>query len=288
MTNIKLYQCFHDQGSIPDSKYIDDIRPALLCGASLKDRGTDNITNCLRDNAPNGLIYDDISSENRQYSELTGYYWIWKHQPEVDIVGIEHYRRHFIKHEAIIDDYVHSEDLITKEDIANILLSYDYIVPVHESLWNTSVYDLYVICFHEQADEIVKWMAEYFKDKPNYLEAVYNYFSQNELYRGNMIITTKREFDNYCKVMFDMLFYMKKHMTVEPDSRVWGYVSEVFPMIYIMANNKTFKEVDVAIDDFDWETQTASVHTTQKNEEGEFKNNPKEQIEYFKTLRIKS
>lgn len=289
MLKTRIYNCFHDHGSIPDPKYISEIRPALLCGASLDDRNTKDIQfdHLLRDNDPVGRMIMSISYENRQFSELTGYYWIWKSQSDVDVVGIEHYRRHFIRHSAHIEHAnVSKDDLLTEKQILLLLRSDDFIVPVHESLCNFSVYDLYQLCFHEQADDIVKNMIGYFKAKDaKYIPYVYKYFSENRLFRGNMLITTKKDFDEYCKVLFDMLYYMKKHMKVKPDSRVWGYVSEVFPMIYIMANEKTFVEADVAIDDEDWETKEKKVHTTQQNKEEDYsKKNPEEIIAHLKEV----
>lgn len=278
--DIKLFQCFHDHGSMPPKKYISNLRPALLCGASIEWRQTDNITDCLRDN-----VGDNISLENQQYSELTGYYWVWKNTNH-DIIGIEHYRRHFIKPNRPIDDYVHTEDLFDENDIINALSNHDFIIPVHESLANTSVYDLYVICFHEQADQIVKWMREYFKDQPNYLESLFNYMSHNRLVRANMLITRKEEYDKYCETMFTMIDYLKQHIPVEkPDSRVWGYITELFPAIYIDANKKSYIEVDMAVDDFNQDIQKDVVYVTYNKKEEDFsQKNPEEQIEYFKSL----
>ena len=276
----RLYQCFHDHGSRPDPKYLSSIRPELLCGASLDWRHTDDINCELKDNTG-----DNISLENTQCSELTGVYWSWKNDSNLDIVGIEHYRRHFIKHDAVIDDYVHTEDLLTAEDFENLLSDKDFVVPVHESLWNTSVYDLYVICFgKEQADNIIKWMGKYYKRKSKYYNALLNHMSRNELYRGNMFVTTKAQFDEYCNELFGLIDYMKCHMEVKPDSRVWGYVSEIFPMIYIMANKKSFVEADVAVDDFDQNIRKAVIHTTQNNQESEFTKDPQIQIDYFESL----
>ena len=277
---IKLYNCFHDHGAYPDQKYISELRPALLCGADIEWRGTDNITNCLRDNTG-----ENISIENTQYSELTGYYWVWKNE-SVDIVGIEHYRRHFIKPNKNIDNYVHTEDLIDENDIKYLLSRYNFIVPVHESLANTSIYDLYVICFGDQAKEIVTWMKRYFTENhmDNYLDALYYYMSHNHLYRANMLITYKSKFDSYCSVLFGMLDYMKANMKVKPDSRVWGYVAELFPMIYLLANLETFVEVDMAVDDFNQDIQEEVVYTTYNKKEEEFNKDPQEQINWFKTL----
>lgn len=278
--DIKLYNCFHDHGSKPNDKYINAMRPSLLCGASIEDRHTEDIVCDLRDN-----VGENISLENRQYSELTGYYWVWKNNKS-DIVGLEHYRRHFIKHVEIENDYVKPSDLLTEDDIINMLDKYDFIVPVHESLANTSLFDLYRICFGDQADNMVKYMKEYFTitGEQKYLNCMYNYISRNILYRANLFITKWDEFNKYCFTMFNMIDYLKEHMPVKPESRIWGYVTELFPMIYIMANNKTFIECDVAVDDFNQDIQKDVVYTTLHNKEEIFEKNPIDQIEYFKSL----
>ena len=36
-----------------------------------------------------------ISQKNQHYSELTGWYWIWKNISHVKIIGLCHYRRYF-------------------------------------------------------------------------------------------------------------------------------------------------------------------------------------------------
>ena len=175
--------------------------------------------------------------------------------------------------------------MLTAEDFEELLSDKDFVVPVHESLWNTSVYDLYVICFgKEQADNIIKWMGKYYKRKSKYYNALLQHMSHNELYRGNMFVTSKIQFDDYCNELFGLLDYMKCHMEVKPDSRVWGYVSEIFPMIYIVANKKTFVEADVAFDDYDQNIHKDVVHTTQNNQEAEFTKDPQIQIDYFISL----
>lgn len=300
MEKVRIYQCFHDDGSFPEAKYISEIRPALLCGSSATHRNTDHITGCLRDD-----VGENISAENPQYSELTGYYWIWKNVvPEYyanigeKYIGIEHYRRHFLSPRIDhIDEFVKTSDLLGRGDIYSILSGnacYDIILPIHESLANTSVYDLYCICFtKEQTDDMVKCMNRYWAEKIELgnliaeplLNETYKYLADHTLVRGNMMIASYLLFSAYCKCLFPMIDYLKEHMTtVKPESRVWGYVSEIFPMIFTNAFRLKPKFVHVAIDDFNLDTQTAYVHTTFNNHEEEFDKDPNEQIEYFKSL----
>lgn len=282
MLNVSIYKFCHDWGSRVPLKYLlDDCRKPMLVGACFQNKeeyeGTE-ITLFDDDNT------DNISKRNRDYSELTGHYYIWKHIHSDDIIGIEHYRRHFVKPSEISDGF----ELISKKEIINILTDYDFIVPVHESLANTTTFDLYEICFHEVATEIVQYMKEYFKtrkDGEKYIKATIDDFISNKLYRCNMFITDKRNYDAYCEVLFGLLQYMyEKDMPRDKNARILGAVGEVFTIIFVHANNLKYKEIDVCLDDYDWDKRESYFRTTFHNFEEQFKKDTTEQRKMLEEL----
>ena len=134
-------------------------------------------------------------------------------------------------------------------------------------------------------DDIVKNMKRYFVDNnlTNYLDSFYNYMSHNYLIRGNMLITTKSKFDEYCNDMFNMIDYMKPRMGLNSFGRTWGYITELFPKIFIDANGYSFKEMPVAIDDHD-EDGNKRVTIVKANENALLKKDPVTLINYLKSL----
>ena len=82
-TRMEIYVIAHKDFS---RKYIDGIRKVLLVGANRNQPGSYD----YKDNCGN----DNISDKNKNFCELTGLYWVWKHS-HADVVGLEHYRRYF-------------------------------------------------------------------------------------------------------------------------------------------------------------------------------------------------
>lgn len=279
---IKIYNCFHDHGSTPNAKYISETRPSLLCGVDVSWRHTADIVCDFRDN-----VGETISSQNEQYSELTGYYWIWKNQT-ADIVGIEHYRRHFIKHHHLKEnERVKKEDLFTPEEIVATLEKYDFILPVEGYMNDYTIYELYISLFGKEfADSMVTYMKKYFieNNMQQYIDPMYYILSHNILVRGNLLITTKKNFDSYCEVMFGMIDYLKEHVEVLKIGRTWGYITEIFSLIYVRANNKTYTEVDVAIEDYNPAEDKVTTQTSLDFVKEPFTRDPNEIIEKLEQL----
>ncbi len=80
---------------------------------------------------------ENISTKNRSYCELTGMYWAWKNLKNVDIIGLNHYRRYFDFHNQC--DKVFPDTVFSTSDFNNI----DLTIPqsVIDSIHNGVVYN---------------------------------------------------------------------------------------------------------------------------------------------------
>lgn len=179
---------------------------------------------------------DNISDKNSSYCELTGMYWLWKNV-SCDVIGICHYRRYFIKDEAIID----------KQDIEALLDKYEIIVPEcgcvkEKDLWND--YDKK----HFISDmEICRIVIE--QKHPEYVKAFDVVMSGMLFSTGNMWITKKHIFDRYCGWLFDILFEVERRIDItgydEYQTRVMGFLSERLFRVWLMMQNEKITGIPI-------------------------------------------
>ena len=95
----------------------------------------------LRDN-----IGDNISSKNKHYCELTALYWIYKNIQDLDYIGLDHYRRHFVSRVTRGD----KQDKVLKEsELVKYLNNNTVIVPKHRNYFIETNYSHYVHSQHE-------------------------------------------------------------------------------------------------------------------------------------------
>ena len=188
---------------------------------------------------------DNISSKNYFYSELTAMYWVWKNDksdPE-DIVGLNHYRRYFQSLNS-------AGNLMTEEDMRNIIFDrgFNFII----NGYNTNVPDPTrlstdcIYCGYQQQHNI--------KDLDNAIQAIHEMFPdvagrmEYELKHSgvcsycNMLITTKKHFDEYASFLFPVLQYVEdrikynSYVNAQHDGwRVPGYVAERLMRPWILA-----------------------------------------------------
>ena len=199
------------------------------------DINPDLKTNYLKDN-----VRDNISSKNRNYCELTGLYWLWKNYHDIDIIGICHYRRFFSK------KIVNTKDkyFLNSEEIEQILKEYDIILPQKLKTKNINVYKNFTAnsVKKEDIENTRKVLKENF---PDYLEDFNNLLDSNNLSFANMMITSKKVYNQYCEWLFKILFEVEKvtdySQRTQQQMRVFGYLSEILLNVWVNKNNLKIK-----------------------------------------------
>lgn len=143
--------------------------------------------NIIRDDV--GITCYDLSNF---YSELSGYYWIWKNYNIKDYIGFCHYRRFF----DFMDD-IPNMDEIFKE--------YDIILPSKEH-FGCSIYNQYKQSHNiDDLNEII----EILQNKEISVDIL---LSDNSMYCFNMFIMKRELFYEYCEFIFGICQeYLQRH-----------------------------------------------------------------------------
>ncbi len=223
MSNIKIFICAHKEVALPQHPYFLPIQ----AGAALHDA----IPGYQPDN-----IGDNISIKNPNFCELTCHYWAWKNLKNVDIVGLNHYRRYFDFQQkwpqfSADKHFISTEDFLNQPyiflDIDSILNKYDIILPVarHWQVSNTQQYaDYHIAKDWEMLRQIIK------ERSPQYIPAFEKTMDHSNKSVGyNMFITHWKHFDAYSEWLFDILFEVERRVPPIDDpiqSRIYGYMSE--------------------------------------------------------------
>lgn len=226
---VRVFICTHKDYPILNNEWF---KP-LIVGKNLKDK-----SEYLRDNAG-----DNISDKNKNYSELTGLYWIWKNT-NYKYKGIFHYRRYLkLKKRNFSNIYSlnYDERLIKK-----ILKEADIILPTLAGVEGITIEKNYKEShISEDWDEMMKVIKELY---PGDYQLALEVFSKDKFYPLNMLITKKEIFDDYCEWLFSILFALEKRIKISEDpyqARVFGFLSERLMRVYIEKKKLKVKEVKV-------------------------------------------
>ena len=169
----------------------------------------------------------NISERNYTYCECSAMYWIYKNV-KCDIVGIEHYRRVFSGLNF---------KFLSKKKAEKILNKYDFIVMVN-FIMRFSVKNQFIkshtLEMYNAMEDAVK------KIYPEYMDAFNKSMNRHFNSWCNMMITSKENYDKYCKFLFDILFEIEKNITIPKDkyqSRIMGFIAERLLNVYLIKNN---------------------------------------------------
>lgn len=182
----------------------------------------------LSDNMATDDTGKHISARNKQFCELTALYWIWKNAKE-DIVGMVHYRRHFI----LPEDWV---ERMRRNEVDVILPVPLYVAP--------SVADNY-----RERHDVSDWeyMMQYLQENhgAEYSQAE-EFFEKNLYSPCNMFIMRKEVLDELCTWLFPILFYAAGYGGEKKDhyqNRYPGFLSERLMSFYFEKHRNRFKVV---------------------------------------------
>lgn len=240
MKNIIIFICTHKEVSLPPHPYFLPIQ----AGAALHE----NIPGYQPDSEG-----ENISSKNPHFCELTCHYWAWKNLKNVDIVGLNHYRRYFDfqrKWPQFSADkrFVNTKEFLSHPyqfpDLEKLLKKYDIILPVarHWRVSNTQQYaDYHIAKDWEMLRQIIK------ERSPQYIPAFEKSMDHSNISVGyNMFITHWKHFDEYSKWLFDILFEVERRVPPIDDpvqSRIYGYMSERLINVFCEHHHLRIKNV---------------------------------------------
>lgn len=171
---------------------------------------------------------DNISEKNRQFCELTALYWIWKNAEE-DIIGLEHYRRHFILPQNWLERML-------QNGVDGILPIPLYVVPSLEVNFKKR---------HDSTDW--DYMMEYLKksSRQEYFEAK-QFFEKNLYSPCNMFILRREVLNKLCEWLFPILFAVAENGGEKEDSylnRYPGFLSERLITFFFEKHRDAYKIV---------------------------------------------
>ena len=259
MSNIKIFICTHKEVGLPTHPYFLPIQ----AGAALHDK----ISGYQPDDEG-----DNISNKNPHFCELTCHYWAWKNLKDVDIVGLNHYRRYFDFSRrwpqfSADKHFIATEEFLKQEynfpDLDNLLQKYDIILPIarHWRVSNTRQYGNYHIAKDwEMLRQIIK------ERSPQYIPAFEKTMDHSNKSVGyNMFITHWKHFDAYSEWLFDILLEVERRVPPINDpiqSRIYGYMSERLINVFCEHHHLNIKNIPLImpLDNFEIHLNVSNWH----------------------------
>lgn len=219
--NIYVAKSIYD--SALQSEYdLKEYEKEIQVGAALTEERISGIT--VLDNQG-----DNISEWNRQFCEMTAFYWLWKNGTE-DYLGLCHYRRHFI----LPEDFV---GRMTENEIDVILPVPLYVAPNLQDNFKGRHAP-------REWDCMMEYVKEYrSKEYPD----MKDFFENTGLYSPcNMIIAKREVFHELSEWMFPILFHVVKQCGEEDnkyDNRYPGFLSERLISYFFEKNKRKYRRV---------------------------------------------
>lgn len=248
-SKIKILVCCHKPCELPQ----DDIFLPIHVGAALSDTSL----GFQRDDQLNGEPCDNISSKNRSFCELTAIYWAWKNikklYPDLQYIGLNHYRRFFAFNEKRVTGSGIPKDVKNisgyKFDTQKVefWLYANKVITTPKAFLKASVAGSYEHCHNSSDLRIIHDIVR--DDYPEFLNAFNDVFlGSNYFYDCNMFIMPWDEFDKYCKWLFRILFKAEKLIDISNydtyQKRIYGFMAERLWTVWVTQKQYTLENLN--------------------------------------------
>lgn len=190
----------------------------IQVGAGITDR---NICK-VKDN-----IGENISERNRNYSECTALFWMWKNAPKTDYIGLCHYRRHFDLEENGIGQLAASglDVLVTAPTFV-----YETIGKFFSTLTPKS--------------DLQMMLKAIEKVCPEYISTAEKFLASRFFPPCNLFIMKYELFQEYARFVFSITFEVEQaydELGFCRGDRYMGYIVECLMGIFLMKNKERLK-----------------------------------------------
>lgn len=187
---------------------------------------------------------DNIAIKNPSYCELTAQYWIFKNV-DSNFVGLTHYRR-FFYHSRRSFFKIH---IYTANQFLKILQNYDAILPkkyvVKRPILNRkeryhNVYEHWCANHHET--DLKKTISAIRLLYPDYESAIKTVLKRKSLSLCNMIVTSKKIYDEYSDFLFRVLEKVESETDLSSydpyNARLYGFLGEILINVFFEKNKQ--------------------------------------------------
>jgi hypothetical protein len=258
MNNFMIYVAFHREGKVVSE---DNLYKAIQVGKKSSRLDLEMI---------NDADGENISDKNNIYSELTGWYWIWKNAKH-DFVGTSHYRRYFtidqpsivrkiaklililtgqrMKRHGLLQvrsNHRWKNRILSKEQVKALMQEYDALLPVKKK-FPYSVYEQYK---RRHKEEDIKLTRKIIEEKhPDFLVEFDNTFNSKEIYPFNMFVLPWKLFDEYMNWLFSILFELEKRSKIDFNDhyqkRVCAFMAERLQTVWLNHHKIKVNELNI-------------------------------------------
>lgn len=239
MSSVSIFVSYHKNYHIFKNEFLKPIQ----VGSALASEQLDMIQDSTGEN---------ISEKNASFCELTAQYWAWKNCQD-DYIGFLHYRRLFSFSEEKLSenkwglvvedsiDNIYSKYGLDAKNISKFISNYDAIVSDPWNVKNAGSNNLYD---HYKSAESKLHIKDYDRaldilvDKyPQFRKSIIEYNNNTLGYFNNMFVLRRDLFEEYSRIMFDVLFTLESELDISKydmqEARVFGYISEWLFGIYV-------------------------------------------------------